>query len=128
MPEYQEVIRVHTLEGESRSEIHFYWQSRLIHVIAWMYCHLWEPMTWRIYRFFEPHLERRHQKKCDSGCVTGYNSRTGERVPMCGYVPITNRQDLRCADLHNRKRVPGRIIPVAAITNVDTPGGIGRKP
>jgi hypothetical protein len=53
-------------------------------LIAHLY-HLWEQRTWKLLRKIEPLHE------------TFFN-RNDDEI----FIPLTNRQDLRCADLHER--------------------------
>src|SRR2546423_10751331 len=64
-------------------------------IMAWLYHSIWEKLTWRIYRLIEKRwpVKDRYEDKQD---IIG--------------IPLTNRQDLRCFDLHRKNRVTIEVI------------------
>ena len=61
-----------------------YTQPLQNYIIAKLYHHVWERFTWRIYRFIEKRM-----KPSDDWT----------------YIPLTNRQDIRCDYLHFKNRI-----------------------
>lgn len=57
-------------------------------IISWLYHNVWERVTWRLYRKIEK--------------LTKQNKRTFTEDL---YIPLTNRQDLRCYYLHHKNRI-----------------------
>lgn len=55
-------------------------------LIARFYHYVWEKRTWKLLRKIEPWHESNFGQNDDF------------------YIPLTNRQDLRCADLRDRKK------------------------
>src|SRR6266540_1001524 len=56
--------------------------------LAWLYHHVWEHCSWRIYRLIEKLINQ--------------NARAF-REDL--YIPLTNRQDIRCYHLSHKNRV-----------------------
>jgi hypothetical protein len=88
--------------NDERYVASLYFQPAHRHLAAKAYHHLWERPTWRMMRLIERPLYRRHASRCQ-GCVKAVTSE-GEAVQVCGWEPLTTRQDLRCYDLHHRHR------------------------
>jgi hypothetical protein len=78
-----------------------YTQPIIRHVIAEAY-HRYETASWRIWRVIEKPFIRWHDRRCtgeaDSFCSLAWDG-DDNVVPWCGYMPFTNRQDLRCYEL-----------------------------
>lgn len=101
---YSEVIHRYSADGKSVYRDH-YSQPLFNHAVYRLY-HAYDQIIWKfpgIMRF-EWFLHRRHDKTCNGDCSVGYQT-DGTAVPVCGYIPLTNRQDLRCFDLHHKNRV-----------------------
>lgn len=90
-----------TVNGRGRAApvyvARLYYQPLVDHLRSELYHHFWERPTWRLVRLVESHFMRRHERTCD-GCTTGVDGE-GQRVRICGYIPLGPRQDIRCFDL-----------------------------
>ena len=83
--------------------IAFYSQPWRYYWIARAY-HRWDMFSWRIYRPLEKPLAAWHKRRCNDDCTTVYEQpdlKTGASK-ICFYIPLTNRQDLRCEHLHRK--------------------------
>src|SRR5258706_12271041 len=61
-------------------------------IISELYHHIWEKLTWRIYRKIEK-LTNQNKRFIDSF----------DEVDV--YIPLTNRQDIRCDHLRQKNRI-----------------------
>lgn len=80
---------------ETSYYIEFWKQPFLYWLVAWLYHYLWEDGTdWFVVRLSD-WLHARHNKAQPEP----------EEEEFDDYIPLTNRRDLRCYDLHQKKRV-----------------------
>lgn len=70
-----------------------------------------EPIRWLIEHTLEVYSYARHQRHCNNDCVMGKRRKTPEDIwiaaPMCGYMPLLIRSDLK---LYNLDRKHNKII------------------
>lgn len=76
-------------------------------VTAWLYHYVWEALTWRFFNRVGVWFETHHDKRCNNNCQRASVTRAGvsKVQDICGYMPFTIRQDIRCFELHKRKSV-----------------------
>lgn len=106
-----------TVTGRNRSDPSYiarlYHQPLKDHLVAEAYHHFWERPTWRIIRLVEPFATRRHERTCD-GCAVGIDP-DGNKVDVCGYIPLGPRQDLRCYDLQAKNATEIAEVQISAM-------------
>jgi hypothetical protein len=78
-------------------------QPRLRRTIGKAY-YKWARLSYKFLRHIDTPLRHLHQRKCTDGCAWGYDNTNGTRIRLCGYMPLTNRQDFRAHDLSLKKR------------------------
>jgi 2-oxoglutarate dehydrogenase complex dehydrogenase (E1) component-like enzyme len=103
---YKEVLLI---LGPEKDDVDYllltYSQPKTRHWIAFGH-RVWERLTWRPLRRIEKPFWNYHEKHCQVDCAQALNDQ-GKWVPMCGYVPLSTRQELRNYDLEHagRKKV-----------------------
>ena len=106
MPIYNEVVRSSGVDRKNRYILRDFEQPAYRRLIGELY-RGWSSLTYPVLKRIEKPLRCRHLSRCH-GCTWAYDSRLGERVRVCGYIPLTSRQDLRHFDLTVKGRIQYR--------------------
>ncbi len=105
MPIYNEVVATSGVDRKTRYLLQVFEQPayrRLLGTLYWK----WSELTYPALKHIEKPFWHLHDARCKGkGCTWGYDSRTGQRVRVCGYIPLTNRQDLRHYELSVKARI-----------------------
>lgn len=97
---YDLMTTIEGRNGDTSYYLAFYAQSRWAHLCGRLFHRIWEPLTRRPVKLLEPILMRLHEAHCGDGCGE-FKTPEGAIVRACAYVPLVNRQDLRCYDLQH---------------------------
>lgn len=101
---FVEAYTLHSKAEDGTSVIQYgariYSQPYPARLVGELYHGVWEKLTWRLMRKLEPWALRRHEDTCPSCAGDPVDPDGGDEV--CSYVPLSNRQDLRCFELRNR--------------------------
>lgn len=91
------VMSAEDIEVPTRYMVRLY-QQPIWRRWRWRFYHqIWEPITWRAYLKLDKPITRLHKWRCPNNCgwATYPDGRTED---ICGYIPWSVRQDLRCYD------------------------------
>ena len=108
---------IHQISGrdETRYELELYHQPRWMRWRAVAYHRVWEKLTWRLLKRVDPWAWKRHRKTCDTNCAIGFRTTDGAVAQLCGYVPPSARQDLRCYEWQHAGREVQCYMPVTEL-------------